>query len=142
MARSATYSSESKRQHQRRIADTIILNIKSETAKRSSPPTEHKATVVPSTAMWRSRRIAKMETLSLDQLVRKILIRRITDVHEEFGPSLESLSIAAMLSLLFLILGSYGSVGDYSSTFYALKEMVGQEGLYNKPVKPSEQVVH
>ena len=45
------------------------------------------------------------------------------------------LSLAALLNLLFLIRGEWGSIGDYVTTQRAIRELVGDELLWAEPKK-------
>jgi len=47
----------------------------------------------------------------------------------EFG----DLSLAAVLNLLFLMRGDWGSIGDYVTTLKALAAVVGEDLLWAKP---------
>lgn len=55
------------------------------------------------------------------------------------------LSLAALLNLLFLIRGEWGSIGDYLATQRAVRALVGDELLWAEPPKatsaPIELVV-
>ena len=46
---------------------------------------------------------------------------------------LEEMSLAAQLNVLFLIRGSYGSVGDYTTTQRALRHLVGDDAYWCWP---------
>jgi hypothetical protein len=45
------------------------------------------------------------------------------------------LSLAAVLNLLFLIRGEWGSIGDYATTHKALRASVGDDLLWAEPQK-------
>jgi len=47
------------------------------------------------------------------------------------------LSLAAALSLLFLIRGEWGSIGDFVTTHKAVRAIVGDDLLWAEPEKPS-----
>lgn len=47
------------------------------------------------------------------------------------------LSLAALLNLLFLIRGEWGSIGDYVTTQRAIRALVGDELLWAEPQKPT-----
>jgi len=46
------------------------------------------------------------------------------------------LSLAAVLNLLFLLRGEWGSLGDYVTTQRALRALVGDDLLWAEPKKP------
>jgi len=45
------------------------------------------------------------------------------------------LSLAALLNLLFLLRGEWGSIGDYVTTQRAIRALVGDELLWAEPQK-------
>ena len=45
------------------------------------------------------------------------------------------LSLAAILNLLFLLRGEWGSIGDYVTTQRAVRALVGDELLWAEPLK-------
>lgn len=47
------------------------------------------------------------------------------------------LSLAALLNLLFLIKGEWGSIGDYVTTQKAVRALVGDELLWAEPEPPA-----
>jgi hypothetical protein len=47
------------------------------------------------------------------------------------------LSLGALLNLLFLVRGEWGSIGDYVTTQRALRAIVGDELLWAEPQKSS-----
>ena len=47
------------------------------------------------------------------------------------------LSLAALLNLLFLLRGEWGSIGDYVTTQRAIRALVGDELLWAEPQKES-----
>ncbi len=47
------------------------------------------------------------------------------------------LSLAALLNILFLLRGEWGSIGDYGTTQRAVRAIVGDELLWAEPQKPS-----
>jgi len=47
------------------------------------------------------------------------------------------LSLGAVLNLLFLIRGEWGSIGDFVTTQRALRASVGDDLLWAEPEKPS-----
>jgi hypothetical protein len=55
------------------------------------------------------------------------------------------LSLAALLNLLFLLRGEWGSLGDFMTTLRALRALVGDELLWAEPQKTtsaSVEVLH
>jgi len=46
---------------------------------------------------------------------------------------LEAMSLAAQLDLLFLLRGSWGSLGNFSSTQRAIRHLVGDEAFWRWP---------
>ena len=66
----------------------------------------------------------------------KTVISRIVDVTTNFPRViLEELSLAALVNVLFLLRGEFGSVGDYGSTQRALRHLVS-DTLYWEYPKP------
>ncbi len=47
------------------------------------------------------------------------------------------LSLAALLNLLFLMRGEWGSIGDYATTQRALRATVGDDLLWADPTRPT-----
>jgi hypothetical protein len=47
------------------------------------------------------------------------------------------LSLAALLNLLFLIKGEWGSIGDYVTTQRAIRVLIGDELFWAEPQKSS-----
>ncbi len=47
---------------------------------------------------------------------------------------LNNLSMSELLNLIFILYGTWGSVGDFSTTFKALTKIVGEEQLWKEPV--------
>ena len=48
------------------------------------------------------------------------------------------LTLAELLSTLFLLQGTYGSIGDFNTTFFALKKLVG-DLMWSAPQKPEPE---
>jgi len=46
---------------------------------------------------------------------------------------LEAMSLASQLDLLFLLRGSWGSLGNFSSTQRAIRHLVGDEAFWRWP---------
>lgn len=60
--------------------------------------------------------------------------KRITDTIPELpNEVLESLPLAVLLNLLFLLRGEWGSLGDYMSTQKGLRAVVGEQLFWNNP---------
>jgi len=77
----------------------------------------------------------------MEKAIREVLTKRITDVCAEIpASSLDKLSIAKLVAVLWLLIGQYGSVGDYSTTFYALRELLSEEVLHRKPAETETTV--
>lgn len=49
---------------------------------------------------------------------------------------INNLSISELLNLIFVLYGSWGTVGDFSTTFKALKKILGEEQLWKEPAVP------
>ena len=68
----------------------------------------------------------------------KTLVKRILDVNPNIPrAALEEMSLAGLLNILFLHLGSYGSVGDYCVTARALRHLVGDDYFWKWPAVTS-----
>jgi len=50
-------------------------------------------------------------------------------------PDDTQLSLAGALNLLFLLQGGWGSIGDYVTTFRALRATVGDDLIWREPSK-------
>ena len=50
-------------------------------------------------------------------------------------PEFVHLSLAALVNLLFLLRGEWGSIGDYVTTHRALRGLIGDELLWAEPLK-------
>jgi hypothetical protein len=57
--------------------------------------------------------------------VLKTLRRRVTEALKCSDSEIVDLTLAELLSTLFLLHGTYGSLGDFNTTFFALKKLVG-----------------
>ena len=53
---------------------------------------------------------------------------------------LEEMSLAAQLNVLFLLRGSYGSVGDYMTTQRAIRHLVGDDAYWRWPERTRAEV--
>ena len=70
----------------------------------------------------------------------KVLISRILDASGDLPKAtLETFSLASLLSLLFLIKGETGILGEYYSTHRALVELTGRELYWKWPEKTTAQ---
>ncbi len=47
------------------------------------------------------------------------------------------LSLGRALNLLFFLRGEWGSIGDFGTTFHALRTLLGDDLLWAEPQKPS-----
>lgn len=56
-------------------------------------------------------------------------------------PDDTQISLAGALNLLFLLIGTHGSVGDYLTTFNALRNLVGNELLWREASVKSEPAI-
>ena len=56
-------------------------------------------------------------------------------------PDDTQLSLACALNLLFLLKGERGSIGDYVTTFRALRAAVGDDLIWAEPSKPPAAAV-
>jgi hypothetical protein len=58
----------------------------------------------------------------------KVVTERILQASPDFPKAeLESLSLAALLNILFLLRGEFGSIGEFGSTVRALRHLVGDQ---------------
>jgi hypothetical protein len=70
----------------------------------------------------------------LIQELSKTIISRILETPTHLPKAvLEEMSLAALLNILFLLRGNYGSVGDFMNTQRALKYLVGGEEYWSWP---------
>jgi hypothetical protein len=63
------------------------------------------------------------------KMLRKRLPPSVSD-----QPGFDSLSMSELLNLIFLMYGTWGTVGDFGTTFKALIKVVGEEQLWKEPV--------
>jgi len=64
----------------------------------------------------------------------KNIISRILEATPNIPKTvLEDMSLAGLLNVLFLLRGSYGSVGDYMTTQRALRHLVGDHAYWCWP---------
>jgi hypothetical protein len=80
-----------------------------------------------------ARQIRREETMTesyqyILQMLRKRLPPMLSDQVD-----LNRLSISELLNLIFVLYGSWGSVGDFSTTFKAVKKLIGEEQLWQDP---------
>lgn len=75
------------------------------------------------------------------QSVYQHIVKTATTRLEQAIPGSEGafahLSLAAVLSLLFLLRGEWGSIGDFMTTHKAVRAIVGDDLLWAEPEKPS-----
>jgi hypothetical protein len=69
------------------------------------------------------------------QSILKIANKRLEQAIPGSGGAFAQLSLAALLNLLFLLRGEWGSIGDYGTTQRAVRELVGDELLWAEPQK-------
>ena len=69
------------------------------------------------------------------QFIMKMLHKRLPPMLSDQG-GLSELSMAELLNLIFILYGTWGSVGDFTTTFTTLKTLVGEEQLWQKPTAP------
>lgn len=67
----------------------------------------------------------------------KTLRRRLTAALKCTESEISHLTMAELLSLLFLLHGTFGSIGDFSTSFAALKKIVGT-AIWDEP-KPEPE---
>ena len=65
--------------------------------------------------------------------VRKEITERLTRSWNFSDQQRADLSVFHLLNLLMLLVGQFGYLGQFSPTAYALREVLGEDGLYNKP---------
>lgn len=64
----------------------------------------------------------------------KTIVSRILEATPNIPKTvLEEMSLAGQLNILFLLRGSYGSVGDYVTTQRALRHLVGEDLYWRWP---------
>jgi hypothetical protein len=73
--------------------------------------------------------------------IRKIVVARLKRITPATEAELDKLSLAALLNLLFLLRGEWGSIGDYSQTYSALVALLGEDTVWHAPAKV-ENLVH
>ena len=67
-------------------------------------------------------------------LVSRVIVNRILDACKDIPrASLEGMSIASQLDLLFLVRGHYGSIGSFWGTQKAVMFLVGEEEYWRWP---------
>lgn len=66
-------------------------------------------------------------------LVRKEITERLTRSWNFSEQQLADLSVFHLLNILMLLAGQFGYLGQFSPTTYALREVLGEDELYNKP---------
>jgi hypothetical protein len=70
----------------------------------------------------------------------KTLRCRLTAALKCTEPEISHLTMAELLSLLFLLHGTFGSIGDFSTSFAALKKIVGT-AIWDEPKPEAEAPV-
>ncbi len=64
----------------------------------------------------------------------RVIIGRILEASPNIPrANLEGMSLASQLDLLFLLRGSYGSIGNFVSTQRALRHLVGEDEFWRWP---------
>ena len=66
------------------------------------------------------------------QFILKTLRNRLPSTLSDQA-ELNNLSMSELLNLIFVLYGTWGSVGDFSTTFKALRKIVGEEQLWKEP---------
>jgi hypothetical protein len=93
---------------------------------------------------WFSRKAdaPKKETVMTEsyQFILKALQKRLVQSTPITAAELEKLSLSETLNLLYALQGTWGSTGDFSTTFKALSKIVGAEALWMEP--PAEPEGH
>ena len=69
------------------------------------------------------------------QFILKTLRNRLPSTLSDQA-ELNNLSMSELLNLIFVLYGTWGSVGDFSTTFKALRKIVGEEQLWKEPTVP------
>jgi hypothetical protein len=67
------------------------------------------------------------------QFILKMLRKRLPPTLSDQA-ELDELSMSEMLNLIFALYGPWGSLGDFSTTFRALRKIVGEEQLWKEPL--------
>jgi hypothetical protein len=76
------------------------------------------------------------------QFILKTLRNRLPSALSDQA-ELNNLSMSELLNLIFVLYGTWGSVGDFSTTFKALRKIVGEEQLWKEPaaLQPTSELV-
>jgi hypothetical protein len=77
----------------------------------------------------------------------KAISKRVEDAVPELPKeSLQNLSLAGLLNLLFLLRGEWSTLGDYTTTRRVLRTLLGDKLLWSSPQEqpevPTEGLVH
>jgi hypothetical protein len=72
---------------------------------------------------------------NVHQHILKSANRRLEQAIPGSEGAFAQLSLAALLNLLFLLRGEWGSIGDYVTTQRAIRAVVGDELLWAEPKK-------
>jgi hypothetical protein len=75
----------------------------------------------------------KMNQQTSAELSKQIISRILEATSNISKTVLEEMSLAAQLNVLFLLRGSYGSLGDYATTSRALRHLVGEDAYWRWP---------
>ena len=70
---------------------------------------------------------------NIHQHILRLASRRLEQAIPGSEGAFGDLSLAAVLNLLFLMRGDWGSIGDYVTTLKALTAVVGEDLLWAKP---------
>ena len=84
------------------------------------------------------------ETLMTEsyQFILKALQKRLVQSTTITAAELEKLSLSETLNLLYALQGTWGSTGDFSTTFKAISKLVGTEALWMEPpIEPVTSLV-
>lgn len=64
----------------------------------------------------------------------KIIVSRILEATPNIPKTvLDEMSLAGQLNILFLLRGSYGSIGDFVTTQRAMRHLVGEDNFWRWP---------
>jgi hypothetical protein len=72
--------------------------------------------------------------------IRKIVVARVGRITPATEAQLDNLSLGALLNLLFLLRGEWGSIGDYSQTYSALVALLGENTVWHVPAEVKDLV--
>jgi hypothetical protein len=90
----------------------------------------------------RLMRLAKETAMTESyQFILKALQKRLVQSTPITAAELEKLSLSETLNLLYALQGTWGSTGDFSTTFKAISKLVGTEALWLEPTVPATTLV-